>query len=103
VAVGTLVVLEDVNGTPGLPAIDGSRLTGIASGPSAVKSVFTRSGDVVAEAADYSASQIVNDSDTDGLFVSNALSILEHFKSTVFAQVDDPAALSVVGDVWIEI
>lgn len=32
VDVGSLVALEDVGGSPGLPAIDGSQLTGISSG-----------------------------------------------------------------------
>lgn len=47
------------------------------SGGGAVSSVFGRTGDVVAEASDYDASQIDNNSTVPGAFVSNALEYLD--------------------------
>lgn len=41
-----------------------------------VDSVFTRTGDVVAAASDYDASQVDNDSGVSGAMVSNALDVL---------------------------
>jgi len=44
-----IVRLEDVNGVPGLPAVDGSQLTGIA-GATGTPTVFVQSADPGAEA-----------------------------------------------------
>jgi len=58
---------------PGAP-LDGSDPG--AGAPGAVTSVFGRTGDVVAAASDYDASQIDNDSLVAGAFVSDALNTL---------------------------
>lgn len=49
----------------------------LASGASIVDSVFTRTGDVIAEASDYDASQIDNDSAVAGATVADALNNLD--------------------------
>ena len=41
-AAGDIIVLEDVGGTPGLPAVDGSQLTGIATSGSIIKDIVTK-------------------------------------------------------------
>lgn len=43
-AIGDLVQLQNVGGIAGLPAVDGSLLTGIAAGPAPAKQIFTSSG-----------------------------------------------------------
>lgn len=45
----TIVQLEDVNGVPGLPAVDGSQLTGIA-GATGTPTVFVQAADPGSEA-----------------------------------------------------
>lgn len=51
-----------------------------AGGSGAVDSVFTRTGAVVAQAGDYNASQVDNDSGVSGTFVSDALDALDTAK-----------------------
>jgi hypothetical protein len=145
-AVGNIPQLEDVGGgTPGLPAVDGSQLTGVAGGGSAITveddgnplttdvtllnfagggvtvsepvadevtitiapgaapidTVFTRTGAVVAEASDYDASQVDNDSTVTGTFVDDALNTLDTDKAETtdarFATTDEKGALAGTG------
>ena len=58
---------------------DETKLDGIAAGAqvNTVDDVFGRTGNVVAAASDYDASQVDNDSDVNGAFVSDALSRLK--------------------------
>ena len=51
------------------------------SGLDLVTSVFSRTGDVVAAASDYNASQIDNDSTVPGAFVDDALNLLSSSKA----------------------
>lgn len=60
-------------------ALDTNEATAIAAaGMGPVDSVFTRTGAVVAAASDYDASQVDNDSNIAGTFVSDALNNLDN-------------------------
>jgi len=82
---GNLHELADAT-QAGFFSIDGyNKLEGIEDGAQAntVDSVFGRTGDVVAEASDYDASQIDNDSSVVGTFVSDALDTLNNELSLI--------------------
>lgn len=61
--VGNLIELEDVNGTPGLPAVDGSRLTGIDS----LLEVTFVAGDFTAEVTTPAKNYLIDTSTARGL------------------------------------
>jgi len=60
--------------------------SGGGGGGGAVSSVFTRIGDITANASDYDASQIDNDSSVSGSFVSDALDTLNSGKEPVITK-----------------
>jgi hypothetical protein len=82
-------------------AADGTKLDTIETGAqvNTVDSVFGRTGAIIAEASDYDASQIDNDSLVVGTFVSDALNTLNIGKAStshthVIADITDAGALA---------
>jgi hypothetical protein len=67
-----------------------TKLDGIETGAqvNTVTSVFTRTGDVVAAASDYDASQVDNDSSVVGTYVSDALDTLQDGNADILVNVD---------------
>ena len=77
-------------------AIGAAVWTKLAEGEAGVSSIFTRTGDVVAVASDYDASQVDNDSGVTGAFVSDALNTLDTQAAvqTVFTRTGDVVAVA---------
>lgn len=55
-------------------------------GGAVVKSVFTRTGDITAQAGDYNASKITNDSGVSGTYVKDALNTLDGGKEPTLSK-----------------
>jgi hypothetical protein len=73
----------------------------IAPGAAPIDTVFSRTGTVVAEASDYDASQVDNDSSVTGAFVDDALNTLDTDKAEAtdarFPTTDEKGALAGTG------
>ena len=81
VAADDKVIIQDTSGSDSEATVTAQSIADLAT--SAVTSVFTRAGAIVAATGDYDASQVDNDSTVVGAQVSDALNTLNSGKSDV--------------------